>query len=557
MNKELGRKITSLTLMTIMLTWTAAMGFSSTFMPEAEAENQYLYVSAESAGSIAGAQVIEVVVAEPSISELDTAYGMPDVSINGSSIVMAQAVDGAWYAYVVDATASQLVDSYYTANEVGTSAGGDFGRMCGNGSDNAGTDLSYKNDGAAIPGTLTAIETQGVWTPFQTSDSAQRSDGSSTYTQGSSITACSFTAADHTNGVTSGVNATTNMMMNVVREAPALSNQTTANEYGNIQLGANLWPLIQMLDFSSDGNIDIVYNRAGADETVTLIYSDGAEGLSFDKDVYGLKHEVGMTLTDWNMNIDPTDEDSWTFGTLPSNATVFYQLYDENGTADGAAQTLTPAQNNAVKFDSATAGDITPGGVLTIDRNGNTNDSSATTDAVINFQLNADVEGYSLPSQTCDDGLCETRNIAEADQAITMTEAGANTGVFVNWDESLTTNMVIADAAPRGTQAVFVYDGSSYGVMNNPQFGTVEFDTSDIGSEWNSGEPVTVRIFDPDMNLDARSADDLVVKSNSTIVPAIKVGSPITLATLSKLVSDTQQSGTLTLDDQLELPMLK
>ena len=119
MNKELGRKITSLTLMTIMLTWTAAMGFSSTFMPEAEAENQYLYVSAESAGSIAGAQVIEVVVAEPAISALDTAYGMPDVSINGSSIVMAQAVDGAWYAYVVDATASQLVDSYYTANENG------------------------------------------------------------------------------------------------------------------------------------------------------------------------------------------------------------------------------------------------------------------------------------------------------------------------------------------------------------------------------------------------------------------------------------------------------
>ena len=37
MNKELGRKITSLTLMTIMLTWSAAMGFSGSFMPEAEA----------------------------------------------------------------------------------------------------------------------------------------------------------------------------------------------------------------------------------------------------------------------------------------------------------------------------------------------------------------------------------------------------------------------------------------------------------------------------------------------------------------------------------------
>ena len=118
MNKELGRKITSLTLMTIMLTWTAAMGFSSTFAPEAFAENQYLYVSAESAGFVSNAQVIEIVIAEPAISELDTAYGMPDVNVNGSSIVMAQAVDGAWYAYVADATASQLVDSYYTAHEL-------------------------------------------------------------------------------------------------------------------------------------------------------------------------------------------------------------------------------------------------------------------------------------------------------------------------------------------------------------------------------------------------------------------------------------------------------
>ena len=130
---------------------------------------------------------------------------------------------------------------------------------------------------------------------------------------------------------TDGTNATSNLTMNVLREAPALSNQTTANEYGNIRLAANAWPLIQTLDFSGDGNIDIVYNRAGADETVTLIYTDGAEGLSFDKDIYGLKHEVGVTITDWNLNIDPTDEDVWTFGTLPSNATLFYQLYDENG----------------------------------------------------------------------------------------------------------------------------------------------------------------------------------------------------------------------------------
>ena len=142
------------------------MGFSSTFAPEAFAENQYLYVSAESEGSIANAQVIEIVVAEPAISELDTAYGMPDVSVNGSSLVMAQAVDGAWYAYLADAKASQLQDSYYT-EQLSTGwkfSGGDFGILCG-----PTTELAYKNDGASETG-LSAGETQGIWLPYQISE---------------------------------------------------------------------------------------------------------------------------------------------------------------------------------------------------------------------------------------------------------------------------------------------------------------------------------------------------------------------------------------------------
>jgi hypothetical protein len=53
------------------------------------------------------------------------------------------------------------------------------------------------------------------------------------------------------------------------------------------------------------------------------------------------------------------------------------------------------------------------------------------------------------------------------------------------------------------------------------------------------------------MNLDTRTEDDLKVYLNSTIVPAIKIGSPITLATLSSLKSDTTESGTITLDDSL------
>jgi len=323
--------------------------------------------------------------------------------------------------------------------------------------------------------------------------------------------------------------------MNVVREAPALSNQTTANEYGNIRLGANLWPMVQILDFSGDGNIDIVYNRAGADETVSLIYTDGADGLSFDKDVYGLQHEVGITITDWNLNLDPTDEDSWTYTTLPSNATLFYQLYDENGAKDSDGKA-----GGAVSFDSVSAGDIAPAGVFTIDRNGN--EATATTNPVIDWQDNADTlcldESTVGSHDATTSGLCWSSTVDGNSQPLTITEAGANTGVFVNWDEGLVANMIVNKEAPRGAQAIFNYDGTSYGLITNPQFATIAYDTSSIGAEWNSGEVVTVNIFDPDMNYDTRVEDAMSASSNSTVVPAIKIGSPITFATLSTIVGD-------------------
>ena len=89
--------------------------------------------------------------------------------------------------------------------------------------------------------------------------------------------------------------------------------------------------------------------------------------------------------------------------------------------------------------------------------------------------------------------------------------------------------------AKRGSQAVFEFDEVKYGVLHMPQFATIEYLTDDIGAEWNSGEVVSIEIFDPDMNFDNRSEDVMSVSSTSSIVPAIKIGSPITLKTLSTL----------------------
>jgi hypothetical protein len=71
-----------------------------------------------------------------------------------------------------------------------------------------------------------------------------------------------------------------------------------------------------------------------------------------------------------------------------------------------------------------------------------------------------------------------------------------------------------------------------------PSWGTIEFNTDykgGIGAEWNSGELVQILLDDEDMNLDARTKNQMKIKDNKTIVPAIKIGSPITLTTLDEI----------------------
>ncbi len=122
MNNELGRKITSLTLMTIML--AGGMTFAAPGMvPAAHAANETLFVSAESSvfeNLFGGAQVIEIVVSDPLIASLDDVHGSPDVEVNGNDVILAQASDGSWYAYVAD---TQMVDAADDSGDTGLEFG--------------------------------------------------------------------------------------------------------------------------------------------------------------------------------------------------------------------------------------------------------------------------------------------------------------------------------------------------------------------------------------------------------------------------------------------------
>ena len=77
MNNEIGRKITSLTLMTIMLASAFAAGAPS-ILPKAAAANANLFVSAENSqfqNYFTGPQVIEVVVIDSDIKDTNVGKG--------------------------------------------------------------------------------------------------------------------------------------------------------------------------------------------------------------------------------------------------------------------------------------------------------------------------------------------------------------------------------------------------------------------------------------------------------------------------------------------------
>ena len=111
MNNEIGRKLTSLTLMTIMLAGGMTIAAPSMMVPEAQAAGA-LYVSAENAmfgNTFGGAQIIEVVVIGHA-SETDEKQGEPVVKVDENQLRMVQAVDGNWYGYFGDSTAVPAAD---------------------------------------------------------------------------------------------------------------------------------------------------------------------------------------------------------------------------------------------------------------------------------------------------------------------------------------------------------------------------------------------------------------------------------------------------------------
>src|SRR3990172_6407668 len=175
MKNEITRKITSLTLLTILLAGAVTFAIPGA-MPAAEAaHNANLFVSAESSifkNTFGGPMVIEIVINDPALTDTDEAKGEPDVTVNGKDVRMAQATDGLWYAYIADKTQAQRADQTVVDNG-NPGIGLDFGTFCSSdstidGGDTAATTTFTDTVGIAITGTPDEGGTQGTDSPFTT-----------------------------------------------------------------------------------------------------------------------------------------------------------------------------------------------------------------------------------------------------------------------------------------------------------------------------------------------------------------------------------------------------
>src|SRR3989338_2750371 len=547
MKNEIVRKLTSLTLMTIMFAGGLTFAFPG-IMPDASAaHNASLFVSGKntfSSNTLTGPMVAEVVVSDSSISSQDDAHGEPTVTVNGRKLRMLQATDGNWYAYIADVDYAKIADatqpglsSQTTGVDSSTRPGKglNFGKFCRNDSGDSMFGFSVStSEGIAIPSNATSGHSGGT---------VNGTDGTAAFVKCTT----NLAGARH-----SGFSSTSNKEMNVIRENKTLNRgAATGIDVGQLGLlDSNYWPFIQLYDFVPTGTVVVKYDKPGGTQTTTLTF-DTMSGISLstDRTLYPANSQIHLTLQDFQLNIDPTDEDSWTWGSnvrdTTTNKTAYYMLFNDTGSpdADGNTFDITNWKSGGATvvrrtnlgaqnlFGNLTVLGFEDNGMLTF----NNNTSGVGVD-LVKLVDTTDMVLFNETRQSPTKGL-RKQTVSHASLPITFTETAPNSGIFTSTDEANNSMLRINDACTsgglnvcRGKTAQLAYDDVSYSILVGTSFATVIMDESAIGSEWNSGETIDVTLVDNDQNLNSKVDEDLDVNNNNTkIIPTISIGSPFTI----------------------------
>lgn len=296
MKNNIGRKLTSLTLMTIMFAGGMTVAAPMSIGAFADQSTTVGQVSISSA-SIQGAQILEIVIDDPGISALDSVIGLPTLTYNGGAtknLTPAQAVDGKWYSYIVD-------DFYSTTADALADQGLNFGDDCG-------------STFALGSGVTLGDGTDGTWmlNGWSCADPDGPNDAS----------------------IDAALNAQSDGQYEVLNDAPSLNRNSSANGGGQIQAQQNTtadttvratnggatgaWPFVEQVTMASDNTVCY----AGTCVPFTHGNLNGDISLSVEPDTYANGADVNIVLADNGLNIDPTTADKWQFNLIGGAATL-------------------------------------------------------------------------------------------------------------------------------------------------------------------------------------------------------------------------------------------
>ena len=248
------------------------------------------------------------------------------------------------------------------------------------------------------------------------------------------------------------------------------------NNGGQIGVLDNDWPVIQVYEFKDDSPVDITHNA----ETVTLRYKADLSDLAsirVDRVDVPAGGQVHVAISDVQLNLNPTKDDVWY---MWANGTTTYGDFNPEAT----------------DWQDIFRGDT---GRLAIDN------------------LDPITIGY----------------VAGDGAMVEFEETGPSTGVFVSYDTNEESRITVNGDARAGSTFTVDYAGNDAQVIVDDFDFALELVRDGIGSTWDSGEDLTVRLSAEGLNLNTLKDDDMTIADDD--LPVLILGEPITLATVGSI----------------------
>ncbi len=493
MKNELGRKITSLTLMAIMLAWGLTVAGPLVSDVEASSFDGASDTSGTlsvSSTHIQGGAVLGIYVNDPGIAALDQTITPPVVTFGGNEVFLSQLATGDWAAYIVDkSTVENLMDKADLTDQAfySNSSGFDYGMYCGSGLSN--TNIS----GSASPTVNYDIVGVAVWAQlepdYEDDDAAGADANTNTYCKD----------ADNATG-----NDNRELMFTFLGAAPAVNFNTGGTEGGqrghvlNATSGHGSWPFIQgNIDFA--GNNEVRYGN----ESVTVYYgnTDAVSSISIANLTPSENAEVQVTIVDPGMNWDPTLADVWELdlegSDWPDNENF---AWAGNNTGESLSGQMAHGSSN-----NAANGDVT--------------------------QTAADLTDFGCGDNCVITSSADVNKYLTGHSSFILRETGVSTGVFETFDSDGDSGLNLTQGIAADTAITLSYGGNSDTMLVTYNTAEATFTTSD---SWLPAETAVYTLTDMDLNRNSMATETLAISDPHARIPTITIGDPITLYHVSQ-----------------------